>query len=224
VTTENALITRRSFHLTLLAAILALVFVVALAGDADAKHRKPKAYFSKATITEDFLGTDQPFEAPDSFDCRFDDSPSVHDYVCKGGETTFRLSDALARSGNPPPGEGFDSVAGPDSLTCHWDGNLDENRSAEHFICEYSDGQHTHIFRLNEMVSVTYESDDDEPEPPPGDRYLPPRGQTVPTVVPSGADDVGGGSVAGLVGLLLAACGVVAGTVVIARRRFLHDS
>jgi hypothetical protein len=217
--TWNALITRRSFHLTLpsamLAAILALVFVVTLAGDADAKHR-PKHYKSRALI----IGT---FPFPDRSDCDFNASPNIYDYVCEGGQMKFRLSNALGRSGNPPPGEGFDSVAAPDSLTFRWDGNSDGNRSAEHFIGEYSDGQHTHIFRLNEMVSVTYDSDD-EPEPPRGDRFLPPGGETVPSVVPSGADAVGGGSAAGLVGLLLAACGVVAGSLVIARRRFLHDS
>src|SRR5215218_3094131 len=47
----------------------------------------------------------------------------------------------------------------------------------------------------------------------------------VPTEVPAGADAAGGdGSAAGLVGLAVVAGGAVAGTVVIARRRFLHDS
>jgi hypothetical protein len=222
--TWNALITKSSFYLTLLAAILALVFVVTLAGDADARHKKPTAYFSKAEITDNFEGTGQPFEPPDHFDCVYNDSPDVHDYECTGS-ATFRLSNALKRSGNPPPGEGFDSVAAPDSLECSRDSNLEGNRSAEQFICEYSDGQHTHIFRLNEMVCLTYDADIAEAvDHPKRDRYLPPRDGTVPTVVPSGADDVGGGSTAGLIGLLLAASGVVAGTVVVARRRLLHDS
>jgi hypothetical protein len=220
--TWNASIAIRSLCVTLLAAILALVLVVTWAGDADAKYR-PHHYKSRAFIRGDFQGTGQPFPFPDSSDCNFNASPKIFDYACEGGGTTFRLSNVLGESGNPPPGEGFDSVAAPDSLTFHWDGNLDDNRSAEHFIGEYSDGEHTNIFRLNEMVSVTYDNGDGTPEPTLGKRFLPPR-QTLPTVVPSGADAVGGGSAAGLVGLLLAACGVVAGALVIARRRFLHDS
>ena len=46
----------------------------------------------------------------------------------------------------------------------------------------------------------------------------------VPTAVPAGTDAAGGGSGAGLFGLALIASGAVAGTAVIARRRFLHDS
>jgi hypothetical protein len=46
----------------------------------------------------------------------------------------------------------------------------------------------------------------------------------VPTAVPAGTDAAGGGSGAGLLGLAVIASGAVAGTAVIARRRFLHDS
>jgi cell division septation protein DedD len=46
----------------------------------------------------------------------------------------------------------------------------------------------------------------------------------VPTAVPGGSDTAGGGSGAGLVGLVFAAGGAVAGTAAIARRRFMHDS
>jgi hypothetical protein len=46
----------------------------------------------------------------------------------------------------------------------------------------------------------------------------------VPTAVPAGTDGPGGGSGAGLFGLVLAASGAAAGTAVIVRRRFLHDS
>jgi hypothetical protein len=46
----------------------------------------------------------------------------------------------------------------------------------------------------------------------------------VPTAVPGGSDAAGGGSGAGLVGLVFAAGGAAAGTAAIARRRFLHDS
>jgi hypothetical protein len=46
----------------------------------------------------------------------------------------------------------------------------------------------------------------------------------VPTAVPAGADAAGEGSAAWLFGLVLAASGATVGTVVIARRRFRHDS
>jgi hypothetical protein len=42
--------------------------------------------------------------------------------------------------------------------------------------------------------------------------------------VPAGADAAGEGSAAWLFGLVLAAGGAVVGGMVIARRRFLHDS
>jgi hypothetical protein len=45
----------------------------------------------------------------------------------------------------------------------------------------------------------------------------------VPTAVPAGTDSPGGGSGAGLLGLVLATGGAVAGTALIARRRFLHE-
>jgi hypothetical protein len=47
---------------------------------------------------------------------------------------------------------------------------------------------------------------------------------SAPTVVPAGADVAGGGSAAGLFGLVLATSGAVARTAVVACRRFLHDS
>jgi hypothetical protein len=46
---------------------------------------------------------------------------------------------------------------------------------------------------------------------------------TVPTAVPAGLDGGSGGGSAWLVGLLLAGVGAVAGTAVLARRRFLHE-
>jgi hypothetical protein len=45
----------------------------------------------------------------------------------------------------------------------------------------------------------------------------------VPTAVPAGMDSTGGGSLAGLIGLLLATTGAVTGTALIGRRRFLHE-
>jgi cell division septation protein DedD len=46
----------------------------------------------------------------------------------------------------------------------------------------------------------------------------------VPTAVPAGTDGAGGGSGFGLFGVVLATTGAAAGTAVLVRRRFLHDS
>jgi hypothetical protein len=62
----------------------------------------------------------------------------------------------------------------------------------------------------------------DTPTPAPSESAETP--VPVPTAVPAGTDAAGGSSTAGLVGLALVASGAVAGTAVIARRRFLHDS
>jgi hypothetical protein len=48
--------------------------------------------------------------------------------------------------------------------------------------------------------------------------------EAVPTAVPAGTDTTGGGSGAGIFGLVVITTGVVAGTGVMLRRRFLHDS
>jgi hypothetical protein len=62
------------------------------------------------------------------------------------------------------------------------------------------------------------------PPPKPGEENGEEKPAPVPTAVPAGTDAAGGGSAAGLFGLALIASGAVAGTAVIARRRFLHDS
>jgi hypothetical protein len=64
------------------------------------------------------------------------------------------------------------------------------------------------------------------PTEPPSKTPTPPKpSAAVPTDVPAGADGASGdGSAAGLLGLAVVAGGAVAGTAVIARRRFLHDS
>jgi hypothetical protein len=56
------------------------------------------------------------------------------------------------------------------------------------------------------------------------DLFLPIACHPVPLAVPAGADAAGEGSAAWLFGLVLAASGAMVGGVVIARRRFLHDS
>jgi len=217
--TEKVSIASRSLFITLLALALALLFVVTLAGDADARHRRPTRRFSVAAF--DVLGVDPgaaPFEAPDRFSCRFDDSPSVHGYVCKGGGKTFTLSEALKRGDNPPDGEGFEGLATPDRFRCRWDGNAAGDKSAEHFICKYRHRDsakgplHTHTFRVNEIVSVTDLPNPDDAVEGIDDLWLPPHPITttptptptptpkpthtktpasVPTAVPAGTDAAG---------------------------------
>jgi hypothetical protein len=99
------------------------------------------------------------------------------------------------------------------------------------------DGPKHKVFWVEECVTPT-PSDTPEPEPEPSDTPEPEPSDTpmpepsasvetpaaVPTEVPAGADSAGGGgSAAGLLGLVVAG-GAVAGTAVFARRRFLHDS
>ncbi len=252
----------RSLFVTLMALALALLFVVTLAGDADARHRRPRARFSTAAFDSGMEVAQ--FEPPDQFACSFDDSPSVHGYVCEGGGKTFTLSEALMRSGTTDTSlvDTFEGLATPDRFWCRWDGelNADGEKSAEHFICKYrhrdsANGPlHTHTFRVDEIVSVTDNpngsieevSAEANADPDKFDLWLPPHPLTttptptpkpthtkspasVPTAVPAGTDTAGtdaasGGSAAGLVGLVLATGGVVAGGAVMARRRFMHDS
>ena len=68
--TRNASITRRSFYLSLLAAILALVFVVILAGDADARLVRRKKGVADFRFSQTFHSNPNlSFEPPDRFSC-----------------------------------------------------------------------------------------------------------------------------------------------------------
>jgi hypothetical protein len=71
-------------------------------------------------------------------------------------------------------------------------------------------------------VTKTPKPDDEESEKPDDDESEKP--EPVPTAVPAGTDSSDGGSAAGLLGVALTAGGAVAGTAVLVRRRFLHDS
>jgi hypothetical protein len=230
--TGNASITTRSLWVTLLAAILALVFVVTTAEDADARRVRHK----KSTAV--FVDT---FTPPDQFSCRSalrgkQLDQSLDGYICTGPTTTFLLNDVLTRGDNPPPGPGLAGVATPPPalFQCHADGNASVPPGqgdilAEHFICEYRDNQQTRVFKVNEIVSTTLDEEGNGLPPEEnvdhkGDLFLPPVGRAVPSAVPAGADAAGEGSAAWLFGLVLAAGGAMVGTVVIVRRRFLHDS
>jgi hypothetical protein len=272
--TWNVSIAIRSLCVTLLAAILALVLVVTLAEDADARRvrrKKGTAAFS------------QTFKPPDSFSCRpaprlgtVDtaaawDPPTIQPpkpidgYRCTAvGKVeptqaeTFDLNDVLDKAfgpgtgeisagkpahpgeSGPPPGP----LATPDLIKCHWVPNAARDRDADNFSCEFPENQQTCVFTLGSAsarsgapigsaanvlvatnIDVVVGKDKVLREDLDKDfLFLPLACHPLPTAVPAGADAAGEGSAAWLFGLVLAAGGAVVGSVVIARRRFLHDS
>jgi hypothetical protein len=271
--TWNVSIAIRSLCVTLLAAILALVLVVTLAEDADArKVRRKKGIADPVRFSQTFHSNlNKPFEPPDAFDCSpgrpfkvptaADWDPAtiqppkpIDGYACTAvGSVTppqaakFDLNDVLERgigSGpdfGPPPGP----LATPDLLKCHLVPNA-PSRAPENFSCE-PDNQKTCVFTMNELVATNIDEVDAkgrvvrgmtdldlrpgaslvDGQGQPGDTndlFLPLACHAVPTAVPAGANAAGEGSAAWLFGLVLAASGATVGTVVIARRRFRHDS
>jgi hypothetical protein len=281
--TWNVSIAIRSLCVTLLAAILALVLVVALAEDADArKVRRKKGIADPVRFSQTFHSNpNKPFEPPDAFDCSpgrpfkvptaADWDPAtiqppkpIDGYICTAvGSVTvvessaglgpvtqaakFDLNDVLERgigSGpdfGPPPGP----LATPDLFKCHLVPNA-PFRAPENFSCE-PDNQKKCVFTMNELVATNIDEVDAKGrvirgkkdldlrpgaslhagQGQPGDTndlFLPLACHALPTAVPAGSDAAGEGSAAWLFGLVLAAGGAVVGTVVIARRRFLHDS
>jgi hypothetical protein len=270
--TWNVSIAIRSLCVTLLAAILALVLVVTLAEDADARkvrRKKGVATFSSS------------FEPPDRFSCSPGrpitattaaawDPPTIQPpkpidgYICTavgkvemGQARTFDLNDVLDRAigcpssvdpacgqtlcspstpcFSPPPGP----LATPDLIKCRFNpANNAAIRSADNFSCEFPENQQTCDFTMNELVATNIDEVDDKGRVVRGkkdldrnndldgknDLFLPVACHPLPTAVPAGSDAAGEGSAAWLFGLVLAAGGAVVGSVVIARRRSLHDS
>jgi hypothetical protein len=271
--TWNVSIAIRSLCVTLLAAILALVLVVTLAEDADARKVRRKKGVADFRFS-------QTFEPPDRFSCSPGsprtpttaaawDPPTIqppkpiHGYICTAVGSVvgtqapiFDLNDVLERaigSGPnfaPPPGP----LAAPDVFHCHWVPSFNPAngvavRSAENFSCEFPENQQTCHFTIDQLVATNIDEVDDESrvvrgkkdldrikrvvDPTTGafndidgnnDLFLPLACHAVPTAVPAGADAAGEGPAAWLFGLVLAAGGALVGSVVIARRRFLHDS
>jgi hypothetical protein len=272
--TGNVSIAIRSLCVTLLTAILALVLVVTLAEDADARRvrrKKGTAAFS------------QTFNPPDSFSCRprpplgtVDtaaawDPPTIQPpkpidgYRCTAvGKVeptqaeTFDLNDVLDKAfgpgtgeivagkpahpgeSGPPPGP----LATPDVFDCHLGPNA-PFRTADNFSCEFLENQQTCVFTLGSasarsgapigseakvLVATNIDVVNDTNGKTVGDDvdnqflFLPPACHPLPTAVPAGTDAAGEGSAAWPFGLVLAAGGALVGSVVIARRRFLHDS
>ena len=271
--TWNVSIAIRSLCVTLLAAILALVLVVTLAEDADARRVR-----RKKGVGDTFFS--QTFKPPDSFSCSpipplgtVDtaaawDPPTIQPpkpidgYRCTavgkvepGQAKTFDLNDVLDRAlgpgtgeisagkpahpgeSGPPPGP----LATPDLIKCLWVPNAAGDRNADNFRCKFPGNQRTCVFTLgigfnggsdlrNVLVATNIDVVDDKTGKTVGDDvdsqflFLPFACDPLPSAVPAGADAAGEGSAAWLFGLVLAAGGAVVGTVVIARRRFLHDS
>ena len=130
------------------------------------------------------------------------------------GQATYDLTDLVDQLGDPQPQQGFHI-----KLTV-----------------EVPTGTHSTAFSKYKVFWVTC-----APKPTPTVTTTPPKPEEsetptpkpeesetpapVPTEVPAGADTAGGGgSAAGLLGLAVVTGGAVAGTAVLARRRFLHDS
>jgi hypothetical protein len=149
----KALSVKRPLPTALLAGTLAISFVAAIALEADARHRRPIRRYSIAAF-------EGGFSPPDQFACRWADN-QVHGYSCTGTNptVTFLLKDALARSGNPPEGEGFQNLAAPDSFSCEFDGST--TKDTAHYLCVYrhthegEKGEHVQRFRLADATSVT---------------------------------------------------------------------
>ena len=271
--TWNVSIAIRSLCVTLLAAILALVLVVTLAEDADARRVRRKKGVGDTSFSK-------TFEPPDRFSCSPGprlgtvdtaaawDPPTIQPpkpidgYRCTavgkvepGQARTFDLNDVLDRAlgpgtgeiqagkpahpgeSGPPPGP----LATPDLFQCHWVPNAAGDRNADNFSCEFPENQQTCVFTLgirfdggsdlrNVLVATNIDVVDDTTGETVRDDletdflFLPFACHPLPTAVPAGADAAGEGSTAWLFGLVLAAGGAMVGGVVIARRRFLHDS
>ena len=136
------------------------------------------------------------------------------------GQATYDLTDLVDQLGDPHPQQGFHI-----KLTV-----------------EVPTGTHSTAFSKYKVFWVTCApkptptvtttppkpEESETPKPEESETPTPEESETpapVPTEVPAGADTTGGGgSAAGLVGLAVVAGGAVAGTAVLARRRFLHDS
>jgi hypothetical protein len=114
-------------------------------------------------------------------------------------------------------------------------------RTTNDFSCEFAENQQTCVFTMHELVPTNVDEVDDDTGKTEekdldrwdlrphkvdsfNDLFLPIACHPVPLAVPAGADAAGEGSAAWLFGLVLAASGAMVGGVVIARRRFLHDS
>jgi hypothetical protein len=184
--TWNVSIAIRSLCITLLAAILALVLVVTLAEDADARkvrRKKGRAEICAFIGCNTFQTAGQPFQLPNHFLCSpvaqpvtvhaSRPSPAAPDgYGCTAvgsvGSTqlaTFNLNDVLVRvtgpTADPPPGAGLEGVATPNLFECQWLPNAAGERLAKDFRCGFPPNQPTCVFIMNEIVATNNDDEDE---------------------------------------------------------------
>jgi hypothetical protein len=126
-------------------------------------------------------------------------------------QVEYDLTSLVGQLGDPHPQQGYHI-----KLTVHAEGSKGADTKHKVFwvTCAPSPSP--------TPTETPSEKPSESPKPSPSVETPAP----VPTEVPAGADAAGGGggSALGLVGLALVASGAAAGTAVVARRRFLHDS
>jgi hypothetical protein len=129
-------------------------------------------------------------------------------------QVQYDLSSLVGLLGDPHPQQGFHI-----KLTVHAEGSRGADTKHKVFWVECAP---TTPPTPPETTAPPKPEESETPTPKPEESETP---AAVPTEVPAGADSAsGGGSAAGLLGLAVVASGAVAGTAVLARRRFLHDS
>jgi hypothetical protein len=132
------------------------------------------------------------------------------------GQAEFDLSSFVEQLGEPQDNQGFHIKVQVDVPK-----GTHSTAFSKHKVFWVEDCRPTTPPTPPETTSPPKSEESETPTPKPEESETP---AAVPTEVPAGADSAGGGgSAAGLLGLVVAG-GAVAGTAVFARRRFLHDS
>jgi cell division septation protein DedD len=161
-----------------------------------------------------------------------DDTVALQDDPAGGGtdldaEAEYDLSSVISQLGDPKPKQGYHI-----KLTVHAEGSQGADTKYKVFWVEGCQPKPTPTPTPTHTNTPTPTPTHTEtPKPTPTATKTPttqPSTESpapVPTAVPAGTNGAGsGGSAPGLLGLVLVTSGIVAGSAVIARRRFLHDS
>jgi hypothetical protein len=131
-------------------------------------------------------------------------------------QVEYDLSSLVGLLGDPHPQQGFHI-----KLTVHAEGS--KGADTKHKVFWVKCAPTPKPSESPKPSETTKPSEKPSESPKPSASVKTPA--AVPTEVPAGVDAPGGGgSAAGLLGLAVVAGGAVAGTAVLARRRFLHDS
>jgi hypothetical protein len=151
------------------------------------------------------------------------DSVALEDDAAGGGtdvdaQVEYDLSSLVGQLGDPHEKQGFHI-----KLTVHAEGSKGADTKHKVFWVECAPSPSPTPTDTPKPSETSKPSETPSESPEPSASVTTPA--PVPTEVPAGADAAGGGgSAAGIFGLAVIASGAVAGTAVIARRRFLHDS